>query len=514
MAQPSLHNEFCKGKIHLLCAREHVDLIASKLKSEDPRTVMCALGALESFGKFAGARAAHAVASKLPSALEPLPDDDDERIRIHAMRTLSAMGTVAAPHVRAIAACLELKRGGDDKLTDELYRANAAWALGKLGDVARDRVDAVAALLTTEEESFVRRMALNALGSFGKLAKPHVNTIVLLMLSNESESWAIREAAAETLGVLGEVARDHVETVAAMLHDQDHRVRRAALAALASFGELAKPHVEAIAQLVADDEKVVRRNLAPTAIKTLGKLGPTARDHVETVAAKLDDSGYDNDVRYDCITNAIEALESFATFELLENHHVNKLRERRHDTREDIYIRLKAAKTLGALGYATPEDVDLVARYVRGVLDHQEADVDLFAKYPKYQEAVVGAIRAFATFGKLAKTYDYIHLIRRAMHHVYLRAEGAKTLAKLGEITPYDVEQVAEFLNNGILRSSAIQALGEFGKLAQKYTRHPTFKLDDDDRWREGDLNDAWREGVLVGKALKKMYNLLAETDA
>lgn len=467
----------------LLCARERVDLIASKLNSEDPKTVMRALGALESFGEFAGAYAG-AVALKLPTS-EPLPKDETwsefHWIRIHAMGTLGAMGTFAAPYVDAIAACLELKRGGDDEHKDSMYRAYAAWALGKLGDVARDRVDAVAALLTTEETSFVRRLALKGLASFGPLAEPHVETIAQMLLSGDSNSSVIRAAAAETLGELGEVARAHVGAVAEMLSDDHNGIRAIAIETLGTFGPLANPHVDAVAHMLSDDDIEIRTK----AVATLGKLGVAARDHVGAVAAILDAERQLRDYTNEVKRNAINALESFGTLGILETRHVEKLREKLWNEGEGKNVRTKAAKTLGALGQATSDDVAVVAQML--------PDAD--------------ALEPFGTFGELTEPHvGAIAAMLSDQNTLLTRATAAETLGKLGEIARDHVDAVAEMLSDGYLRHNAIEALGAFGKFALKHARHQIFKLDGPSSvWPE---TGGYREGVAVGKALRKMYGV------
>ena len=477
-----LRKKLCGRDDHRLgCARERVDLIASKLNSEDPNTVTCALGALESFGEFAGAHA-DAVRRKLPPASKLLPSDETwyafHWMRIHAMGTLSAIRTSAAPHVDAIAAYLELKRGGDLRLIDEMHRAHAALALGRLGEVARHHVDAVAALLTAEETSFVRRMALKALEAFGELAKPHVRDIAQ-MLSNESD-WAIRVAAAETLGELGEVARDHVDAVAAMLVDYNPRIRVSALKSLGAFGPLAKPHVERIAAMIDDDDPDVRARV----IESLGKLGSTARDHVDAVAAILNAGKDPKDE-----INAISALGSFGTLGMLEERHVEMLRKKLHSN--DRSIGASAAKTLGELGKMTLEDdVDVVARMLSG-------DTKIKEK----------ALEAFGTFGEFAKPHvKRIAAMLSDKNEVVIRREAAKTLGKLGEVARDHVDDVAKMLYERGYRDSAVEALGAFGKLARKYARHPVFKLDAMSPSDDG-IN-AYLHGVRVGKALLKMYGV------
>ena len=148
---------------------------------------------------------------------------------------------------------LEWVRGG--------VRVNAASALGKMGEVAKDAVPALIEALNDSHEQ-VRRKSASALGYIG--AKARIAVPALIRALSVDESASVRSATARALGQIGDPAA--VSALIKVLHDMDKVVRNGASAALVQIG---KPAVSELIEALDHDSLAIRRR----ATIALGQIG-------------------------------------------------------------------------------------------------------------------------------------------------------------------------------------------------------------------------------------------------
>ena len=112
---------------------------------------------------------------------------------------------------------------------EEPTRANAAWALGELGDSRA--VEPLLAALKEDDIEWVRYMAARALGKLGdsRAFEPLIEAL-------NGESGRVSEGAAEALGELGDLRA--VGPLVEALKDEDERERKEAFRALGKLDPL------------------------------------------------------------------------------------------------------------------------------------------------------------------------------------------------------------------------------------------------------------------------------------
>lgn len=142
-------------------------------------------------------------------------------LQTHATYALSAIGGPAVPAlVEALVS------------DNESIRANAAYALGDIGDAAQDAVPALTQALR-DESTWVRRHATEALGLIGQPAQNTVSALIDLLCD---EHYWIRDNAARALARLGPAAEAAIPVLMDTLNDENRYVRFHATFALKQIG--------------------------------------------------------------------------------------------------------------------------------------------------------------------------------------------------------------------------------------------------------------------------------------
>ena len=221
-----------------------VDALAAELADEDPVVRLRASSALG----FKGAEATAAIEA-LAGALR----DEKEPVRLNAAYALSAMGATAIAPLR-------------EALDDEMEEAQlaAAHGLAQAGWVA---VPALLEALQSDGEP-ARGYAAFALGDMGSTAGDDAVQAVARLAQDPSE-W-VRRSAVEALGTMESSPQDAVPALSTLLADEDGQTRYEAAYALARFGAQAADAVPAlIAALNDDDNRYVGAHSA-TALRRIG----------------------------------------------------------------------------------------------------------------------------------------------------------------------------------------------------------------------------------------------------
>jgi HEAT repeat protein len=149
-----------------------------------------------------------------------------------------------------------------------VVRANAAEALGKMGEAAAAALPALEAA-ARDDDGGVRAQALLALGEVAP--RDGGSDAVLLAALRDAEP-RVRAAAAETLGRVG-AAGDAANAMLALLDDANDQVKFHAIRALPRLAGPTAAVVEGLSQrLLADDSPWIRE----TAAQAIGALGPAA----------------------------------------------------------------------------------------------------------------------------------------------------------------------------------------------------------------------------------------------
>ena len=150
-------------------------------------------------------------------------------------------------------------------------RANAAEALGQMGEGAKDAASTLIQLLQDQDQD-VRYFAARALGRIG--AKDAVPALIPLL---QDQNAKVRRLVAYTLGMIGEGEKDAVPALIPLLQDQNRDVRGNAAWALGMIGEGAKDAVPALIQALQDQNRDVRDSAA-RALEKIKKFLPEATD--------------------------------------------------------------------------------------------------------------------------------------------------------------------------------------------------------------------------------------------
>jgi len=160
---------------------------------------------------------------------------------------------------------------------DPGLRAEAARALGALGEVAAPFVPELTAALADSDAS-VRVAAIDALGRGGAAARRAV-PVLSARLVNGTE--AEREAVTDAFARLGPFADAGVDGLLRLLRDGDPGDRIRAARALAAIGPAALPAVPEL------EERIARRDAASAACaRALGQIGPAASGSLDTLVAR------------------------------------------------------------------------------------------------------------------------------------------------------------------------------------------------------------------------------------
>ncbi len=198
-------------------------------------------------------------------------ESQDDSTRWFAAWALGRMGPDAGKAVDALGKAL---------LSDTRTAARAAWAILQIGP--NDAEKAIPQLLKAlgNREGGVSWNAAKALARIGKPAVPHL----IRTLSGKSSGAAANAAFA--LGMMtGGQGVPAVPALSKNLSSKDPAVRRASARTLGSLGPEAKDAVDPLARCLKDEVVDVRK----LAAQSLGKIGPGAASATTALAAALSD---------------------------------------------------------------------------------------------------------------------------------------------------------------------------------------------------------------------------------
>jgi HEAT repeat protein/lysophospholipase L1-like esterase len=164
-------------------------------------------------------------------------------------------------------------------------RAQAAWALGRIGPAAKGAVPALEKVLRDPSES-VRSWATIALGSMGAEARPAFEALAQGL---EDERENVRARSAEAIFRVGSEPERAVPVLRTALRSGDLYVRGFAAWYLGELGPAAQAAVPDVALTLKRDDGGVRA----LAVRTLGKIAPGDRATVTALGEALLDQGWD-----------------------------------------------------------------------------------------------------------------------------------------------------------------------------------------------------------------------------
>jgi HEAT repeat protein len=189
------------------------------------------------------------------SRLLPLLDDPDTTTRFHAIVALGKIGPPAAEGVPRLLREMGGKQGSD-----------AIWALGRIGaEAAAARPGLENALETGNPD---RR--LRAAGALWKIGEERQELLDVLAAAFPEGVRAHQSVPSEELEEIGAPAVPHL---VALLGHEDRRVRSRAARTLGRIGPDAREAVPALARALKDEEVVVIN-----AVNALMAMGPAARE--------------------------------------------------------------------------------------------------------------------------------------------------------------------------------------------------------------------------------------------
>lgn len=184
----------------------------------------------------------------------------------------------------------------NDPGTPWVVRRQAALTLGRMGPLAREAIPSLVQQLddahdpTADPELGTKRWALAALGLFGREARAVAPRLIEL-LQDEHSSLITRLGCLEALSQIGSAAPDGIAAIwreldRGLLPDASPDDRQSALGAAEALGAIGPDAAAAVPILlhaVESEEPAFRQE----SIRSLGRIGPRARDAGDTLAVVL-----------------------------------------------------------------------------------------------------------------------------------------------------------------------------------------------------------------------------------
>ncbi|MBA4389069.1 MAG: hypothetical protein C0404_13895 [Verrucomicrobia bacterium] len=195
----------------------------------------------------------------------------DPDVQWRAMAHLAYVGPRASPALPFLMEQAHSENAG--------FRAGAAFALEHIGPDAREAIPALILMLDDKNEH-VRASSASALRVFGSDARDAVPRLI----RNLSDSYFVaRSSAADALGMIGPAAKDAVPHLIKVIEQQKGDPVRSALWALDRIGPAARQAVPVIITMLDHGN----RGLRLAAIDALGSIRPTEEDVVHQLAARI-----------------------------------------------------------------------------------------------------------------------------------------------------------------------------------------------------------------------------------
>jgi hypothetical protein len=165
-----------------------------------------------------------------------------------------------------------------DKDTDASVRSDAAQALGKIGQGAKEAAPALITALANDKDRWVRAEAAVALKDIGPGAE-EVAPALITALANDKDP-NVRSSAAMALGEIGPGVKEAAPAlISALANDKDSSVREYAARALGEIGLGAKEAAPALISALANDKD---RNVRIDVARALRLIAEAARDGERT----------------------------------------------------------------------------------------------------------------------------------------------------------------------------------------------------------------------------------------
>jgi HEAT repeat protein len=249
----------------------------------------------------------------LPALLAAVDHDKVGSVREAALRNLGAVGRGRKETVA------RLLRGFKDK--DQAVRQAAIQMMAVQGPAAREAVPALLEELKDRDWN-IRWSTLGTLGYLGRLDKRIVSEIlpVLIRLLDEKEEARVRRMAAQALGTIGKMARDAVPDLLRVAQYKP-AVRGCPNPGVSGWAAWAveeitkdKGSVPSLADIIQDRKvgPLTRRK----ALQAIQKLGPQADEAVPALIALLKEAGQREDLEE--AASALAAIGSEAVIELTD----------------------------------------------------------------------------------------------------------------------------------------------------------------------------------------------------
>jgi HEAT repeat protein len=331
----------------------------------------------------------------------------------------------------------------DLKSATATTRANAAFALGKIGPEADEALPALVQLLREDKDAGVRDAAAMAIGRIVKrgLADADVINVLCDLLTKDPDHKVKRSAAV----ALGQCAKESPQVRAALekaLDDGSKGVKQNAAWALGEVCEnAAEPPVSGLRKALADNDWLVKRDAAIA----LGKLH--AKDRVRVAVPDLADC-----VKHDYIE--LKKAACYALVELItpkDTKAVRILVECCKNPKEDIEVRGNAALALSNVG---GEEAKVAAPVLLTLL--RSNDLEL-----KRRAAL--AFRSTGEAGKVAEN-DLIAALKHKDTEMRYNAAMALGGVKSHKAVPALVERIADTQETEQVRVAGAVALLDIDK--------------------------------------------------
>ena len=295
---------------------------------------------------------------------------------------------------------------------------------------------------TYDENNYIAKAAIPALGDIGPLAKLAVTRLTELLEDQDNE---IRRFAAFSLGKLGPSALVSAKNLVNLLSDTDQDVRKAVSWSLGILG----PEVVPLLNSVISSEDI---NVRTGCVFALGSIGPNAIASLDNLIVCLSDES--SEVRY----LAAKAIGNLRAAKEVEKA-VPNLKKLLEDSDPDV--RWVASEALRRIG--TNDAVD-------AWLKHEgDSSIEDLCKQLKNDDKAVREDAANNLLKSINKKHaDYTDQISAGLNDQIwkVRKLCADVIAKIGEGASAAIPMLEKALKdeNADVRASAAKALGKIGQ--------------------------------------------------
>eukprot|EP00929_Paragymnodinium_shiwhaense_P058078 TRINITY_DN29092_c0_g1_i2.p1 TRINITY_DN29092_c0_g1~~TRINITY_DN29092_c0_g1_i2.p1 ORF type:complete len:1696 (-),score=382.06 TRINITY_DN29092_c0_g1_i2:399-5486(-) len=345
---------------------------------------------------------------------------DDPTVRLGVVVALGEIGEAASRHAPHLS--LRLADG------DSVVAKNAAEALTNMGPAG---AAALVLRLSEENTDEVQLLALEALGSMGDDAVPHIPE---MMKRLEDPDVPVRLSAAKALQIMGPHAESCVAALAGMLDDVEPSVREGCTRALYDIGPAG---VGALVARLSDANAFIRQR----SLEAILEVAHRAKDYACEIAG--------------CLADSFMAVRRAAAVTLQGMGAEGATAAGAYLHHRDLSVRQLALETLGNAGLAASPFADVIA----ALLDDSQADVRHCAVKTLGMLGTEASGRHAKAMARLLKDDD-----------ATVRDAATTALVAFGEV---GAEATVPYLNSRSLeaRRCAMRGLNKMGVHAKQYIR-------------------------------------------